>query len=123
MPSQEGHDIFCLQQWSSVNLSDPNKIITKPECPEWNSSNANKVYPLQDPLKGWYWLNGEQFNNTRHERGLYGELSYTGLEERCAMIRDSKNGIWKDFSCDELLPFVCKKKNSSGTVCTIFQCV
>ena len=123
MPSQEGHDIFCLQQWSRVNLSDTNKTITKPASlgvgrREWNSNASINVYSLQDPLQGWYWLNGEQFYIGRR-RGLYGELSSTGPEERCAMIRTSKNGIWEDIPCDERHSFICKAKNGSGTVSTV----
>lgn len=105
---------FCQQQDSRLaNLADF-KVINRTARDQrryWiNDDTRIKNYAPKDPLQGWYWLDGEQFNSS-HRRGLYGEMSYAGEEERCAVIRDSKNGIWEDSPCHMPRSFVCKSKN------------
>lgn len=124
MSSQESSEIFCLQQWNLVDSNHSNSTITKPSFSGFGSgkwkSNTSINVTVQDPLQGWYWVNGEQFN-TENKREIYGELRYTGLKERCAVIHDSKNGIWKDSPCDEQHFFICKEKTTGVTVCAILQ--
>ena len=121
--SQASRDIFCLQQWKLVNSSVRNNAITKPSfsgfgSEEWKGNTSINV-SLQDPLQGWYWDNGKQFY-TENRRNISGELSHTGLKERCAVIQDSKNGIWRDSPCDEHHSFICKKKTTGFKVRTNF---
>ncbi|CAB4044347.1 Hypothetical predicted protein, partial [Paramuricea clavata] len=104
---------FCLQHDSRLaNLTDV-QVINKTATDGrryWINNAEIKVYPPQDPLQGWYWLDGRQFNAS-HRRGLYGRLErYTGPNERCATIHESKSVSWKDMPCNKRCSFVCKKK-------------
>ena len=106
---------FCQQQNSRLSKRADFKVINRTSSDQrryWIDDDAriNKTYAPKDPLQGWYWLDGREFNNS-HRRGLYGELSYAGEEERCAVIRDSKNGIWEDAPCHVPRLFICKRKN------------
>lgn len=68
-----------------------------------------KVYAPQDPLEGWQWLNGSQYNGA-HRWGLDGILRYThGDEERCAVI-NLEHEIWEEKDCTLRRHFICKKK-------------
>ena len=120
---------FCLQHDSRLANSTHVDVIKKSLSflndgrRYWMDGAHIKVYPPQDPLQDWYWLDGRQFTAS-NRRGLYGELSYTGKEKRCAMIRDSKNaiGIWKDSCCDVNRSFICKKKEFINiTVLIVFM--
>ncbi|CAB3979577.1 Hypothetical predicted protein [Paramuricea clavata] len=113
---------FCLQHDSRLaNLTDV-QVINKTATDGrryWINNAEITVYSPQDPLQGWYWLDGRQFNAS-HRRGLYGRLErYTGPSERCAMIHESKSVSWKDMPCNKSYSFVCKKrkriKSTSGS--------
>ncbi len=105
---------FCLEQASRLarwtELQDINEIspFLNHERRYWINSDQNKVYSLHDALQDWYWPDGKQFN-AWHKRGLHKNLSYNGEEERCAIIRESKNGIWEDSPCGAPHLFFCKK--------------
>jgi hypothetical protein len=113
MTCQAAHT-FCLHQNSRLaNLNDvqvirKNSSALKDGEPYWTNGTQIKVHPPHDPLQDWYWLDGRQFNAS-HRRGLYARLTYTGEEERCAIIRDSQNGIWEDSPCSASHSFICKK--------------
>jgi hypothetical protein len=106
---------FCLHQNSRLANSNDVQVIKKTSSSlkdgkrYWTNSTQIKVYLPHDPLHGWYWLDGGQFNAS-HRRGFYGDLTYSGEEERCAIIRNSKNGIWEDSPCSAGHPFFCKKR-------------
>ena len=105
---------FCLHQNSRLANSTHVQVINKTSSAlkdgkrYWTNSTQIKVYPPHDPLQGWYWLDGGQFNASQR-RGLYADLTYTGEEERCAILRDSQNGIWEDSLCSASHSFICKK--------------
>lgn len=102
---------FCQQQDSRLAKLADFKVINRTVSDSrryWvNDDTHIKSYISRDPLQGWYWLDGGQFNAS-HRRGLYGELSYTAEKDRCAVIRDSKNGIWEDSPCHKSRSFICK---------------
>ena len=107
---------YCLRQdsrlasWTDVQVINENSSFLNDGRLCWINSAQSKVYPLQHPsLQHWYWLDSKEFNAS-HRRGLYEKLSYNGEEERCAIIRDSKNGIWEDSLCSVGHSLVCKKR-------------
>ena len=106
---------FCQQQGSRLAKLADFKVINRTGSDSrryWvNNDTHIKSYISRDPLQGWYWLDGRQFNAS-HRRGLYGELSYAGEKDRCAVTRDSKNGIWEDSPCNKSHSFICKSEYS-----------
>ena len=117
---------FCLQHDSRLaNLTDV-QVINKTATDGiryWINSAKIKVYPPQDPLQGWYWLDGRVRYDASHRRGLYGRLKrYTGSNERCAMIHESESVSWRDMPCStKPQSFVCKKRERvKSTVYLLF---
>jgi hypothetical protein len=115
---------FCLHQNSRLANSTHVQVINKTSSSlkdgkrYWINDTQIKVCPPHDPLQGWYWLDGGQFYASQR-RGFYGHLTYTG-EERCAMVRDSQNGIWEDRTCSAAHSFICKNKELKNTVFIVY---
>jgi hypothetical protein len=115
---------FCLQHDSRLaDLTDVQVINKTSPLKDgkryWTKSTRIKVYPPQDPLQGWYWLDGRQYNAS-HRRGLYGRMhEKTGRKERCAMLYESKSVRWNDVACSNHEAFVCKKREPVNTVFTV----
>ena len=102
--SEHGSHLANLNEIKRINAS---QYIDNGKRYWINEANI-KSYSSRDPLEGWRWLNGTQFNDSER-RGLYGKLLYTGGKRKCAMIRVSNNGtIWKDSSCLSKQYFICK---------------
>jgi hypothetical protein len=111
--------MFCIQKNSSLLNSNDGTVINKtsPSLKDGKRCWTNSTQ-INDPLQGWYCLDGGQFN-ANNRQGLYGYLTYTG-EERCAIIRESQNGIWEDIPCSAGHSFVCKNRELKNTVFIVY---
>ncbi|XP_028391995.1 uncharacterized protein LOC114516661 [Dendronephthya gigantea] len=109
---------FCRSRHGShlANLSDIKRINASQYLDYgkryWINNASIQCYSSRDPLDGWRWIDGEQFNDS-NRRGLYtGRLKYTGDNRRCAVLHVSNNGtMWQDHSCLTKQSFICKNNS------------
>jgi hypothetical protein len=101
---------------NSFDVSDINMTQVNNGGRYWIGGPQIEVHAPQDPLEGWYWFGGTQFNDN-NRREIYGKLSYSvsGEEENCAVIRTCTEGIWEDSPCSAHHSFVCQQRGGSGS--------
>ena len=110
--------LFCMEQNSDlVSPSITSQILTTKMSPMSGGCwlNDRKAYAHSDPLEGWKWLDGSQYNVTRRW-GIDGGLVGTGLQRQCATI-GLQSGIWNASNCTIPHHFVCRKKVCKRTFC------
>ena len=86
---------FCSTQGGHLaNLSEVQAIndtsISLDGRQYWINFPVKAYFP-NDPLHGWYWLNGSSLN-VQQQWGLYGKARHTAGKEKCAFIRKQKDG-------------------------------
>ena len=103
--------LFCREQGGDLVSSSILSQMPWREIPPISDGcwlDDRKTYAHSDPLEGWKWLDGSQYNVTRRW-GIDGGLVGAGVQRQCATI-GLQSGIWNGSTCTIPHHFVCRKK-------------
>ncbi|XP_006873812.1 PREDICTED: regenerating islet-derived protein 3-alpha isoform X2 [Chrysochloris asiatica] len=115
--------LSCLMFLSQVKGEDSHKeqLSTRISCPRGSKAYHSscyalflmpktwtEAYGLQPNAGGWEWINGDVLNYLSWER----HPSTISKPGHCGTLSRSTGFLkWKDYNCEQRLPYVCKFKN------------
>nr|XP_027799645.1 regenerating islet-derived protein 3-gamma-like isoform X2 [Marmota flaviventris] len=122
LPSMSWMLLSCLMLLSQVQGEDTQEEQASPRirCPKGSKAYASYCYAFFTTPKSWIDADGQEPNGAGWEWSSTDVLNYANWERNPSTASDrgycggvSRNSgflRWRDYSCDRVLPYVCKFK-------------